>query len=75
MRNTLFNTLPEEMQLSRIRKVMAYELTALQRQTLADYYFHRMSIRRIAQQRGVHASTVQRTLRRAEDKLRKYLVY
>ena len=68
-------TLPEEVQLHRIRQVIARELTECQRQTLVAYYFRRHSISHIAQMRGVQKSTVLRTLRRAENNLRKYLRY
>lgn len=67
--------LPKEVQLQRVRNVIEQELTHLQRQTLVDYYFHQMSISQIAQKRGVHKSTVLRTLRRAENNLRAYLKY
>ena len=51
------------------------ELTQLQRETLTDYYFHRMTIPEITARRGVHKSTVSRTLHRAENRLRRYLKY
>jgi RNA polymerase sigma factor (sigma-70 family) len=56
-------------------RVLQEELTPLQRQTLEDYYFHHRTIPQIATERGVNKSTVSRTLRRAEDKLRRYLKY
>jgi IS30 family transposase len=40
-----------------------------------DYYFHKMTIPQIAAKRNVHKSTVSRTLRRAEERLRRYLKY
>lgn len=54
---------------------MEEELTQLQRQTLTAYYFQRQTIPQIAADRGVNKSTVCRTLRRAEEKLRRYLRY
>ena len=39
------------------------------------YYFQQMNIPQIAAQRGVNKSTVSRTLRRAEEKIRRYLRY
>ena len=51
------------------------ELTALQRETLIAYYFQEQNIPQIAADRGVNKSTVSRTLRRAEEKLRRYLKY
>ena len=67
--------LPKQVQLQRVQRVIREELTELQRQTLTDYYFREMTIPQIAQERGVNKSTVSRTLRRAEEKLRRYLRY
>lgn len=67
--------LPRKLQLERVQRVMREELTELQRQTLSDYYFGGMTIPQIARDRGVHKSTVSRTLHRAEEKLRRYLKY
>ena len=67
--------LPREVQLKRVQQVIREELTDLQRQALVAYYFQQQTIPQIAQTRGVNKSTVSRTLKRAEDKLRKYLKY
>lgn len=80
MKNILYEgylgpRLPKEVQLQRVQRVIREELTPLQRQTLLDYYFHRMTIPQIALKRGVHKSTVSRTLHRAEQRLRRYLKY
>lgn len=80
MKNILYEgylgpRLPKQMQLERVQRVIREELTELQRQTLTDYYFHQMTIPQIAARRGVHKSTVSRTLHRAENKLRRYLKY
>ena len=80
MKNILYEgylgpRLPKEVQLQRVQRVIREELTPLQRQTLLDYYFHRMTILQIALKRGVHKSTVSRTLHRAEQRLRRYLKY
>ncbi len=80
MKNILYDgylgpRLPRQIQLERVQRVIREELTPLQRQTLTDYYFNRMTIPQIAATRGVHKSTVSRTLHRAEDKLRRYLKY
>ena len=80
MKNILYEgylgpRLPKEVQLQRVQRVIREELTPLQRQTLLDYYFHRMTIPQIALKRGVHKSTVSRTLHRAEERLRRYLKY
>lgn len=80
MKNILYDgylgpRLPREVQLQRVQRVIAEELTPLQRETLVAYYFQEMTIPQIARDRGVHKSTVSRTLHRAEDKLRRYLKY
>ena len=80
MTNTPFDIgstlrLPKQVQLQRVQRVIREALTDLQRETLLDYYFRRMTIPQIAAQRGVHKSTVCRTLHRAEDRLRRYLKY
>ena len=80
MKNILYEgylgpRLPREMQLKRVKMVIEGELSDLQRQTLLAYYIHKQTIPQIAAARGVHKSTVSRTLRRAEANLRKYLKY
>lgn len=80
MRNIRFDgylgpKLPRQVQLQRIQRVIQGELTPLQKQTLIAYYFQEQTIPEIAAKRGVNKSTVSRTLRRAEDRLRKYLRY
>ncbi len=67
--------LPKQVQLQRVQRVIREELTPLQQETLLAYYIHKQTIPQIAQQRGVHKSTVSRTLKRAEEKLRRYLRY
>ena len=71
----LGSRLPRDVQLKRIQRVIREELTELQRQTLTAYYFQEQTIPQIASQRGVNKSTVSRTLRRAEEKLRRFLRY
>ena len=77
MKNILYDgylgpRLPKQVQLQRVQRVIREELTQLQRETLTDYYFHRMTIPEITARRGVHKSTVSRTLHRAENRLRRY---
>lgn len=67
--------LPKQVQLQRIRQVILQELTPLQRETLMDYHIHGKSIPQIAQERQVNKSTVCRTLRRAENRVRRHLKY
>ncbi len=80
MKNTLYEgylgpRLPRDVQAKRVHRVIQEELTALQRETLLAYYLKDQTIPQIARERGVHKSTVARTLHRAEDKLRRFLKY
>ncbi len=65
--------LPKSVRERRVNRVIREELTELQRYTVLAYYFRDRSIPQIAQERGVNKSTVSRTLRRAEEKLRRFL--
>ena len=67
--------LPRNVQLERVRRVIREELTENQRQILTAYYFQEMNISQIAAARGVHKSTVSRTLKRAEKRLQRSLRY
>ncbi len=67
--------LPREQQLSRVRRVMERELTERQRSVVRDIYFLGKTQAEVARERGVCRSTVNRTLRRAEDRLRRFLRY
>lgn len=67
--------LPHEVELGRMQRVIREELTDLQRYTLEAYYFRHQSLSRIARDRNVNKSTVCRTLHRAVEKLRRYLLY
>ena len=80
MRNILYEgylgpRLSKDAQLRRIRRVMEKELTQIQREILIAYYFQELTVMQIAEERGIHRSTVYRTLHRAENKLRRYLKY
>ena len=80
MKNILYDNqwgleLPREVQIRRILRVMEQELTQKQRAYLHAYYFDEQSPSQIARRHGVHRSTVTRTLRRAEDRIRRFLTY
>ena len=80
MKNTQFEglynrDLPREYQMKRLRRVIQTELTQMQRETLVAYYFEKKTLPEIAWERGVHKSTVWRTLKRAEEKIRRVLQY
>ena len=67
--------LPKNVQLQRVQQVIREELTPLQRYTLLEYHIHGKDIPQITRERGVHKSTVSRTLKRAEARLRGCLRY
>ena len=67
--------LPKKIQQQRLHRVIREELTELQRYTVIAYYFRELTMEQIARERRVNKSTVSRTLRRAEDKLRRFLQY
>jgi RNA polymerase sigma factor (sigma-70 family) len=80
MKNTLFEGfsfrhIPREQQIKRMKLVIREELTELQRYTILAYYFDNKTLVQIAEERGVNKSTVCRTLKRAENKLRRFLQY
>ena len=80
MKNILYEgylgpRLPREVQLQRVRRVIAEELTDTQREMLTAYYFQELTMTQIARDRGVNKSTVCRTIPRAENKLRRFLKY
>ena len=80
MKNILYEgyegpRLPKEVQMKRVQRVIREELTQNQREILLAYYIQDQTIPQIAAERGVHKSTVSRTLHRAEEKLRRYLRY
>ena len=80
MKNTLFDgflfrQIPREQQIRRMKLVIREELTELQKYTIQAYYFENKTLLQIAQERNVNKSTVCRTLKRAEDKIRRFLQY
>ena len=80
MKNTLFERslfrqLTREQQIRKRKAVIREELTELQRYTILAYYFENKTLPQIARERNVNKSTVCRTLKRAETKLRRFLQY
>ena len=73
--NSFGMELPREIQIRRILRVMEDELTEKQRIYLTAYYFEELRPSQISRRYGVNRSTVIRTLRRAEDRLRRHLIY
>lgn len=66
-------------QLSRVRRNLARalreELTDRQRQVVVLYYGHRLNTREIGEKLGVSRSSVARTIKRGEARLRRCLRY
>lgn len=60
-------------QIKRMKAAIRDELTELQRYTLVAYYFENRTLIQIAEERSVNKSTICRTLKRAEDKLKRLL--
>lgn len=67
------------LQLERLRRNLRLareqELTPRQRRVLELRYERNMSVTQIARHLGVNPSTISRTLRRAQERLRRYLQY
>lgn len=59
-------------QVKQMKAVIREELTQLQRDILVAYYFENRTLVQIAEERNVNKSTICRTLKRAEDKLRRF---
>ena len=73
------NSEDNQLQLERLRRNLRLareqELTPCQQQVLELRYERNMSVTQIARHLCVNASTVSRTLRRAQERLRRYLQY
>ena len=65
--------LPPDVQLKRLQRIIREELTQLQRDAIVGVYFQGKTITEIAEERNVCKSTVYRTLKRGEAKLRRFL--
>ncbi len=74
-KDSRFSQLPREELVKRMKTVIREELTELQRYTMVAYYFENRTLTQIAEERGINKSTVCRTLKRAEDKLQRFLQY
>lgn len=70
-----FRQIPREQQIRRMKAIIQQELTELQRYTIMAHYFENKSLLQIAEERNVNKSTVCRTLKRAEQKLKQFLQY
>ena len=67
--------LSPDVQLKRVQRIILEELTDLQRDAIVGVYFQGKTLAQIAGERCVCKSTVYRTLKRGEAKLKKFLKY
>ena len=58
-----------------LRGILENELTACQRQVFMKYHFGKKTMTQIAKECGVHKSTICRTLKRAEQKVKRFTQY
>ena len=80
MRNIVYEgylgpRLGREAQLRRLKNVIEGELSPCQRRVVEGIYYENKTVTALAQELGVNKSTVSRTLRRARERMRKYLKY
>ena len=73
--NSEDNSLRLERLRRNLRQAREQELTPRQKQMLEMHFEQNMSVSEIAQDLGVNVSTVSRTLKRAKDRIRRYLKY
>lgn len=73
--NSEDNSLRLERLRRNLRQAREKELTPRQKQMLEMHFEQNMSVSEIAQDLGVNVSTVSRTLKRAKDRIRRYLKY
>ena len=79
-RSTLYDDyagprLSPDVQMARLKRVMEAELTPIQREVMTAFYFEHKSMAQISRERGVHRSTICRTLQRGERRCRRCLKY
>ena len=58
-----------------VRQALEHELTPRQRQLVNMYYIEQMQMQDIAEERGLHISTVSRTIKRGRERLKTCLRY
>ena len=80
MRNIVFDgylgpRLERAVQLRRVRNVIDQELTPRQRRVVEGVYYENKSVTALAEELGVHKSTVSRTLHRARLRMQRCLRY
>ena len=75
MTNTIPYEFDSQLQQKRMMHVLNHALTDTQRDTLLAHYFENKPICQIARERGINRASVWRCLRRAEERMRRYLCY
>ena len=65
----------KEQMMEVLHQLLQDELTDLQRSAFVEFHFQGKNMAQIARDRGVYTSTVSRTLRRAEKKLKRFTKY
>ena len=80
MKNTRYDgylgpRLSRSVQKKRVANVIANELTDKQRRAVVGYYIENKTLPQLAAEFGVNKSTVWRTLRRGEVRMRRLLKY
>lgn len=80
MKNTLYEgycgpRMSRSVQRRRIQNVLDHELTAHQRRAVIGYYLENKTIVQLAAEYGVNKSTIWRTLKRGETRIRRCLKY
>ena len=58
-----------------VRRALSSELTPRQKQLVYMYYIEQMRMQDIADELGIHISTVSRTIKRGRDRLKRSLRY
>jgi RNA polymerase sigma factor (sigma-70 family) len=64
-----------QMQRRRVANVIANELTEHQRRAIVGYYLEQKTITQLALEYGVNKTTVWRTIKRGEMRMRRFLRY
>ena len=67
--------LDRQTQLRRVKRVIARELSSSQKQVVEGIYYENLTQAELARRLGVNRSTVCRTLRRAQSRIRRCLAY
>ena len=80
MRNTLYEGyagpyMSRQVQRQRVANVIANELTEHQRRAIVGYYLEQKTITQLPAEYGVNKTTIWRTIKRGETRMRRFLRY